>query len=91
MAPDLSAMRSANAEASASGPNRFVSSSPRSADVSLSSTEDAREMPALLIRMPTSVAKSATSATDTASVTSSWSGITRGSLTSIASGLRVAA
>lgn len=91
MAPDRCAIRSANAEARANGPNRLVSNSSRRSVVSGTSTDTPREMPALLISTLTSVAVSAAAATESASLTSSRNGTTRGSVTSTESGLRAAA
>ena len=74
-----SAIRSANADAKASGPNRLVSSSSRSVGAPRLEHRRAAEMPALLISTLTSDAVSAAAATDWGSVTSRVSATTRGS------------
>jgi hypothetical protein len=89
--PERCAKRSAKAEATASVPNRFVSSSLRSVAVSESRTEAPRAMPALFTTTLTSSAISAARATEPASVTSSRSGTTRGSSATIVCGSRAAA
>lgn len=84
--PERCARRSAKAEVTASGPNRLVSNSRRRLEVSGSRTEPTRAMSALFTTTLTSCAISAARSTESASVTSSRSGTSRGSMTVIALG-----